>query len=322
MRPIDSHRSPPQRTASVSERIAQRLKEIQKRSAVALANATSTEDPNASPESLDEDKPLPTIDKGKGKERDYGELNLASPPPLSPIPAAKDLPDVSLPPQPILLAGLSLSPIAISQFLTRAAAELPLRSVRFPLLGEYHDAFTGEEFVAWLQEHVQGFGGSLDRAEEAAKDLTQREGLLRRLGELGNLFEDSEDAWYQFRPKVHHFNLFFHFQSNTSFSSKAFELGKQSSDSALSGAQSENLFKKTGNFVNLVSKALNTNNSSEPAYIRARQDADEADKAYRIGVRRLDRHRLALEGRIEDTLKILQRWESERLRAVKTGMFE
>ncbi|KAF8202488.1 hypothetical protein BJ912DRAFT_1110792 [Pholiota molesta] len=302
MRPVDGHRTPPQRTASVSERIAQRLKEIQKRSAVALANVTSTEDPNASPESLDEDKPLPTIDKGKGKERDYGELNLASPPPLSPIPPAKDLPDVSLTPQPILLAGLSLSPITISQLLTRAAAELPLRSVRFPLLGEYHDAFTGEEFVAWLQEHVPGFDGSLDRAEEAAKDLTQRDGLLRRLGELGNLFEDSEDAWYQFRPK-------------------AFELGK-SSESALSGTQSENLLKKTGNFVNLVSKALNTNNSSEPAYIRARQDADEADKAYRIAVRRLDRHRLALEERIEDTLKILQRWESERLRAVKTVLLQ
>jgi hypothetical protein len=118
------------------------------------------------------------------------------------------------------------------------------------------------------------------------------------------------------------FFYFSPFQSNASFPSKAFELGKQSSESVLSGTQSENLLKKTGNFVNLVSKALNTNNSSEPAYIRARQDADEADKAYRIAVRRLDRHRLALEERIEDTLKILQRWESERLRAVKTGAFE
>ncbi len=88
---------------------------------------------------------------------------------------------------PILLAGLALAPAAVSQLLARAAAELPLRSVRFPLLGEYNDAFTGEEFVSWLQDNVQGLGGSLDRAEEAAKDLAQREGLLRRLGELGNL---------------------------------------------------------------------------------------------------------------------------------------
>ena len=82
------------------------------------------------------------------------------------------------------------------------------------------------------------------------------------------------------------------------------------------------MLKTTGNFVSLVSKALNNSAASnEPPYIRARQEADEADKAYRIAVRRLDRHRLALEERIEETLKLLQRWESERLRAVKTGMF-
>jgi len=189
----------------VSERIAQRLKEIQKKGVDALAQATSTEDPNDSPESID-DKPLPKVDKGKGKERDYGDLVpvAASPPPMSPIPPPKDIPGSPMPviPQPILLAGLSLPPIAISQLLARAATELPLRPVRFPLIGEYQDAFTGDEFVSWLQENVQGLGGSLDRAEEAARDLTERDGLLRRLGELGNLFEDSDDAWYQLRPKV------------------------------------------------------------------------------------------------------------------------
>jgi len=84
--------------------------------------------------------------------------------------------------------------------------------------------------------------------------------------------------------------------------------------------QPEALLKKTGTFVSLVSKALNNSASnSEPAYIRARHEADEADKTYRVAVRRLDRQRLALEERIEETLKLLQRWESERLRAVKTS---
>lgn len=84
-------------------------------------------------------------------------------------------------PQPIVVAGISLPPIAISQLLTRAAAELRLRPVRFPLLGEYQDAFTGEEFTAWLQQNVTALGGSLDRAEEMAKELTEREGLLLSL---------------------------------------------------------------------------------------------------------------------------------------------
>ncbi|KAJ3508730.1 hypothetical protein NLJ89_g5595 [Agrocybe chaxingu] len=300
IRPVDSRRSPPARTASVSERIAQRLKEIQRKSVDALAQATSTEDPNASPSpvSLDE-KPLPRVDKGKGKEVIMEEpAEIASPPPMSPMPPPKELPSPPTAPQTVTLAGLAIPAASLSQLLSRAAAELPLRPVRFPLLGEYQDAFTGDEFVTWLKDNVPAFEGSLDLAEDAARDLTEKENLLRRLGELGNLFEDSDEAFYQFRPK-------------------AFELGTEASKGQ------ENLLKKTGNFVSLVSKALNTSaNSSEPAHIRARQEADEADRTYRVAVRRLDRHRLGLEERIEDTLKILQRWESERLRAVKTVLLQ
>lgn len=61
--------------------------------------------------------------------------------------------------------------------------------------------------------------------------------------------------------------------------------------------------------------------NGEPAHVRARQDAEEADRSYRIAVRKLDRQRLGLEEKIEETLKMLQHWESERLRAVKTGAF-
>lgn len=205
LRPTDS-RIPPQRSATVSERIAARFKELQKKSVDAIAAATAPEDsdPSQAPE------PLPKVDKGKGKERidDHHIPEVASPPPMSPLaPPNLDLdrtisPMPPMPPPPILLAGLSLPPTAVSQLLARAAAELPLRPVRFPLLGEYQDAFNGEEFVTWLKDNVDGFGGSLDRAEEAARDLTERENVLRRLGELGNQFELSEDAFYQFRPRV------------------------------------------------------------------------------------------------------------------------
>jgi hypothetical protein len=37
-------------------------------------------------------------------------------------------------------------------------------------------------------------------------------------------------------------------------------------------------------------------------------------------VRRLDRQRLGLEELVEETLRILQHWEAERLAAVKTGV--
>ena len=64
----------------------------------------------------------------------------------------------------------------------------------------------------------------------------------------------------------------------------------------------DNLLKRSNNFVNVVTKALNSS-QTEPTYIRARQEADTADKAYRVAVRKLDRQRLGIEERIEEMLK-------------------
>ncbi|KII87448.1 hypothetical protein PLICRDRAFT_142731 [Plicaturopsis crispa FD-325 SS-3] len=314
IRPRDA-RAPPQRTPSVSERIAARLKEIQRKSA---GVAAPDEPPKTLFDADPEDKATPKVDKGKGKAVE-GEVAsptvMASPPPMSPPlppskisiePPASPMPPP--PPSPILLAGLSLPPAAISSLLVRAASELPLRPIRIPLLGEYQDCFTGEEFVTWLNEHVDGFGGSFDRAEDAARDLTERDGLLRRIGEFGNLFQSSDDAYYQFRPK-------------------AFDLeGKNpevTSPTKALAPVTDNLIKRSGTFVSLVSKAIsNANAPSQPAYIRARLEAEAADKAYRIAVRKLDRQRLGLEERIQEALKALQRWETERLRAVKTVLLQ
>ena len=180
----------PQRTATVSERISQRLRDIQHKGTSTFVNASaddSTEDPT------------PKTDKGKGKA-----VEVTSPVSLSPESSAKVPPNPSEPaaPEPILLGGAPFAPAAVSQLLTRAASELPLRPVRFPLLGEYQDTFTGEEFVTWLQESVKEFAGNIDLAEHAAEVLTEKEGLLRRLGEFGNEFQGSDDVFYQFRPKV------------------------------------------------------------------------------------------------------------------------
>lgn len=208
-------RAPPQRTPSVSERIAQRLKEIQRKSTNALASTGEAAKPDETVfevESDAEKSPVPKIDKGKGKavEHEVEQPLIASPPPMSPaLPPAQltvEPTTLPLPPPPptapILLAGLSMQPSAVSALLKRASTELNLHPVRFPLLGEYQDCFNGEEFVAWLNANVPGFGGNLDKAEDAARELTERDNLLRRIGELGNNFEHSDDAFYQFRPKV------------------------------------------------------------------------------------------------------------------------
>ncbi|KAJ3835952.1 hypothetical protein F5878DRAFT_566406 [Lentinula raphanica] len=306
LRPIDA-RSPPQRTSSVSERIAARLREIQKKSSNPFSAKAETTSLLSESEHSDETS---KVDKGKGKAVIFeaSPMQLNSPLPISPpLPPKLDVPGSPVPPmqaEPHLLAGLSLPPAAVSQLLTKAASELNLRPVRFPLLGEYKDCFTGEEFVAWLKDNVQGLGGSLDRAEQAAKDLTERDGLLRRIGELGNDFEHSDEAFYQFRPK-------------------AFDLADKNADAASPiKLQPDELFKRTNTLFNVVTKALHTNQSSEPTHMKARHEAEDADKAYRVAVRQLDRQRLGLEERLEDTLKTLQRWELERLRAVKTVLLQ
>jgi phosphoglycolate phosphatase-like HAD superfamily hydrolase len=84
--------------------------------------------------------------------------------------------------------------------------------------------------------------------------------------------------------------------------------------------QTENLRKQTTNFTNFVTKALNAG-QTEPAHVRARHEAEEADQTYRMAIRKLDRQRMRLEEGLEETLKTLQKWEIERLRAVKTGMY-
>lgn len=283
------------RTPSVSERIAERLRELR-------GNKAEGEDASSVTVLHSEDKAdgeitptLPKVDKGKGKA-----VETSSPLAMSPVAASAPLPPAK--PEPMLLAGIAMSPAAVSALLRRARDELPLRPVRLPIIGEYPDCFTGEEFVNWLRENVEAFGGSLDHAAEAARELGEDEGLLRRIGEIGNVFEVSNEAFYQFRPK-------------------AFNLEEARADNLKAPAanlqpMADNLLKRSGTLANFVMKQIKSN-SNIPPHVKARQEAQEADEAYKKAVRQLDRQRLALEDRIEETLKLLQKWELDRLRIIK-----
>lgn len=191
----------------MSERIAQRFKELRKgieledeeRKGFSPASpvfSTGKSEAESEGEKSEVTPTIPAKDKGKGKELVSSPQQVASPTSMSPPKLSPPLPELEHPipqirvrtdtgPPPIVIGNLPFPPRALSSLLDRAAAELPLRTVRFPILGEYPDCFSGEEFVGWLKDNVEGFGGKLDAAEQAAIDLTEREDALRRIGELG-----------------------------------------------------------------------------------------------------------------------------------------
>ncbi|KAI0367057.1 hypothetical protein BV20DRAFT_1093145 [Pilatotrama ljubarskyi] len=312
----------PQRQATMSERITQRLKEFRLNAGTTAQHQTQHQqkpDVQFDADAEEDSKRFSKLDKGKGRATDSGASTpqrAMSPPPIDMPPAAEKAqpnppkletdPVPAPPPPPMDVAGVSMTPTEVSALMKKAKAELPLRPVRFPLLGEYQECFSGEEFASWLNENVKAFGGDLDHAEIAARVLTEKYGLLRRLGELGNDFENADDAFYQFRPKAFTLDAP---PSKTAVPQVLTPIEKLS-------PLAQNVAGRTSGLANLVSKAFAAN--GEPAYVRARREAEIADKEYRIAVRKLDRQRLGLEERIEEALKALQKWELDRLRAVKT----
>nr|VWO94596.1 Ribonuclease 3 (EC (Ribonuclease III) (RNase III) [Ganoderma boninense] len=315
----------PQRQATMSERITARLKEFR------LNASTGVQQPPAKPDvqfdADEEEKRTPKVDKGKGRASDVGSGSATpqrtmSPPPLDPpMPPAKVAPPKletdplpPPPPPPMDIAGILMPPAEVTALLKKAKEELPLRPVRFPLLGEYQDCFSGEEFASWLKDNIKALNDNPSHAEIAGRVLTEKYNLLRRLGELGNDFENTDDAFYQFRPRAFNLDAPPTVGAKTSASSTPAQVLTPIEQRLTPLAQ--NVAARTGGFASLVSKAFSA--SGEPVHVRARREADNADKEYRTAVRKLDRQRLGLEERMEETLKTLQKWELDRLRAVKT----
>ncbi|EJU03551.1 hypothetical protein DACRYDRAFT_64483 [Dacryopinax primogenitus] len=282
------------RHASVTDRIQQRLRE--KMGSAPLAEVKEDEE--------EQELPSPprftTEEKGKMKEL---PVDTETPSrqstvvvPLTPATRRNN--------EPILLAGIALPPVAVSALLARARAELPMQTVKIPILGDYEECFTGEDITKWLRENVEAFGGSLDRAEDAARDLGERLGVWRRVGAIGNKFEPIKTAFYQFRPKA--FML-----------SEEPEGDSVVSPTLTSGAS--NLMKRSGTVASYISSAFGQPNDR---FQTLRAEADKADHAYATAVRNLEKQRLDLEERIEHGLKIIQGWEIERLRAIKTVLLQ
>ena len=77
-------------------------------------------------------------------------------------------------------------------------------SVKVPLIGTTPDAHSGEDLVLWFRDNLDDLGGSLSRAHEFCRQLSEELAILKLVGEIGNKFFDSSDAFYAWRPEAFH----------------------------------------------------------------------------------------------------------------------
>ncbi|WVQ79532.1 hypothetical protein IAT38_001631 [Cryptococcus sp. DSM 104549] len=305
------------RAASISSGSAAPVSPAKHRAAISIDGKVLPPPPSppsglASPSSPREDRFIPPTDPD-GKPIMHG---------APPVPE-KGSPVPELHAQPILLSGLSLPAQGLKDLLqrfdaylltnpapysdaphtpsTRSNAALASRQ-RSTILGTYEKTFSGEEVVEWLKENIEGFGGDWDRSVDAAGEL-HKMGHFSRIG-VGRGFEPSDDTYFILKISP----------NEPSSSSGGLPLGLTSPLSP-SNASSHlpNLLKQYQSYL-----PASLANSDEPAHVRLRREATKADEAYKEGVWNAEEKRLEMEERIERGLRVWEKWERERLAAVKT----
>ncbi|WWC93065.1 uncharacterized protein L201_008030 [Kwoniella dendrophila CBS 6074] len=231
--------------------------------------------------------------------------------------------------EPILLSGLSLTPQALKDLLqkfdtylltnlapysdapfsqsNRSNAALASRQ-RNTILGTYEKTFSGEELVEWLKENIEGFGNDWERCKEASSELYKL-GYFTRIG-VGRGFDSSEDTYYILKNEKSNQNSALN-QANEALASMGLT-------SPLSPSTATNALPNLTMFKSYLPASLANNTSDEPTYVKLRKEANKSNDLYKEGIRNAEERRLEMEQSIEKGLRLWERWERERLVAVKT----
>jgi hypothetical protein len=311
-----------QRSGTVADRISEKLRQASisnsngsHRSQLSIDGKTLPAPPtplrSSSPVEVGKGPTSPKEEKFIPPTDPMGQPKVQSDGP--PLPSKNGImsPTIEVSEAPILLSGLSLSAQSLKDLLRKLDSYLqttPAPGVDIDpeqqtsrskaamasrqwgtILGTYEKAFTGEEVVGWLQAHVEGFGGDWERCADAAAEL-YRSGYISRAG-VGRTFEPTAETHYVLKINAN-----------------------EPSGTSVPPAVTNQL--------SMLKSYLPTSlgSSDEPAHVRHRRDAIKADESYKEGVRVAEEKRLEMEERIERGLRIWERWERERLGAVRNGM--
>jgi len=309
-----------QRSGTVADRISEKLRAASisssngsHRSHLSIDGKTLP----APPTPLRSSSPVETSGPRSPKEEKFipptdpmGQPKVQSDGPPLPSKNGIKSPSIEISEASILLSGLSLSAQSLKDLLRKLDSYLqttPAPGVDIDpeqqssrskaamasrqwgtILGTYEKAFTGEEVVGWLQAHVEGFGGDWERCADAASEL-YRSGYISRAG-VGRTFEPTSETHYVLKLNAN-----------------------ESSTGSVPPAVTNQL--------SMLKSYLpaSLGSSDEPAHVRHRRDAIKAEESYKEGVRVAEEKRLEMEERIERGLRIWERWERERLGAVRNG---
>ncbi|KAK9368139.1 hypothetical protein V1509DRAFT_624365 [Lipomyces kononenkoae] len=186
------------------------------------------------------------------------------------------------------IAGIEYSRDHLGSILSVMLDKIPQSDHKVPILGTYHDTSSGADIVDWIRNNTKATTFAL--AEEFGQDLIEY-GLVRLVGNIGNMFANSSKMRYQWRKK-------------------AFVLaGKLSPKAAKEGVLGDSL-------LGLYNAATGTNND-ERGPERLERELQMADEKYKATIKQLDITRCYLEETLMSHFKNMERHELERIESIK-----
>lgn len=197
----------------------------------------------------------------------------------------------------IQLGGNSYSESALKMVFADMLNEIPLKSLKVPILGTYKRISTGDQIVLWLRKNMEM--PSIAAAEKFGQDLLAQ-GFIRLVGQVGNRFGNSSTLNYQWQ--------------DSAMALIAGETEQIAPASPQSVAKEQTATSTLSDYI----KKLRNQPATDP--VLARAELRSYEQRYKEEVEQLERLRFELEETILELLAFFEKCELGRVAALKRVM--
>jgi hypothetical protein len=231
-------------------------------------------------------------------------------------PKVKPTPKIVLPAEedpdedPIELGERVFPPDHLKKLLSHMLDHIKLGEAKVPIIGTYLNVSTGADIAQYIQKYMEA--ENLAQVERIGQDMVDN-GLLRLVGNMGNVFANSSKMNYQWRSKV--------FQITGIPEKKKPLMRVTSVASSEDGSGNESPIASVSEILSGWNP-LNNPYPNETPSEKLRREAMEADERYKVAVRKLDQIRCRLEEEVITQLKYMEQCELDRLKAIKAVVLD